>query len=37
MNRVEQMKQIQSQALELFSKKILIMETHLPNMELLVS
>lgn len=33
MNRVEQMKQIQNEALELFIKKILIMEMHLPNLE----
>ena len=34
MNRVEQMKKIQNEALELFAKKILITATHLLNMEL---
>ena len=37
MNRVEQMKKIHNEALELFTKKILIMETHLLNTALLVS
>ena len=36
MNRVEQMKKIQSEALELFTKKISIMVTHFQNMALLV-
>jgi len=31
-NRVEQMKKIQHEALELFTKKILIMAMHLQNM-----
>ena len=35
MDRVEQMKKIQNEALELFTKKILIMATPLLNMELL--
>ena len=34
MDRVEQMKKIQNEALTLFTKKILIMATHLLNMEL---
>ena len=34
MNRVEQMKKIQNEALELFTKKILIMEMLLLNMVL---
>jgi len=34
MDRVEQMVRIQKEALELFTKKILIMEMRFPNMEL---
>jgi len=36
MDRVEQMKEIQNNALELFRKKILITVMHLQNMVLLV-
>jgi len=36
MNRVEQMKKIQNEALELFTKKTLIMVMRLLNMELSV-
>jgi hypothetical protein len=35
MNRVEQMKKIQNDALALFTKRILITATHLQNLELL--
>jgi hypothetical protein len=36
MNRVEQMKKIQNEGLELFIKKMQIMVMHLQNMELSV-